>query len=59
MKCQKCGQVNKDDAEACAKCGMQFPRMEELSWKWHLKTLAIIYASLVVFYLGISALIKT
>ncbi len=57
MKCPKCGQMNKDEAKTCNKCGVQL-HMPMLTWKWHAKTLAIIYAVLAVLYILIRLLIK-
>ena len=61
MKCQSCGQENKDAAKACRKCGRSllippawFPDM-----RWHLKTLGTIYALLVLFYLGVTLALKS
>jgi uncharacterized OB-fold protein len=57
MKCTKCGQLNKDDARICVKCGAGL-EMRMLTWKGHLKTLAVIYAVLALFYVLIRIFIK-
>lgn len=57
MKCPKCGQMNKNEAKTCNKCGAEL-QMPMLTWKWHAKTLAIIYVVLAVFYVLIRLLIK-
>ena len=61
MKCVNCGQDNKDAAKACKKCGRDTATPP--AWfpdaKWHLRTLGTIYAILIVFYLGVSAALKT
>jgi hypothetical protein len=61
MKCQHCGADNKENAKACKKCGRELGIAP--AWfpdaKWHLKTLGTIYALLIVFYVGVSAALKT
>jgi len=57
MKCQKCSQMNKDEAKVCSKCGAEL-QMSMLTWRWHLKTLIIIYISLAVFYILIRLFVK-
>jgi hypothetical protein len=56
MKCQSCGQENKDSAKACKKCSRSL--LMPPAWfpdaRWHLRTLGTIYALLVVFYLGLT-----
>ena len=61
MKCMTCGQENKDSAKACRKCGrdLAIPPSWFPDARWHLKTLGVIYAALVVFYFGVSAALKT
>jgi hypothetical protein len=60
MKCVGCGSDNKDTLKACRKCGrdMTVP----LAWlpdaAWHMKTLAIIYAALAVFYFGVTTTLR-
>ncbi len=60
MKCTSCGGENKDSAKACKKCGFDFTA--PVAWfpdaKWHLKTLGIIYAAVIVFYYGVSAILS-
>ncbi len=60
MKCMNCGQENKDAAKACKKCGRDLSVAP--AWfpdaRWHLKTLAVIYACLIVLYFGVSALLR-
>ena len=54
MKCINCGQENKVIAKFCKKCGrdMTLPPVWFPDWKWHLRTLAVIYVSLIaVFFL--------
>lgn len=57
MKCPECRQMNKDEAKTCNKCGFEL-RMPMLTWKWHAKTLVIIYVVLAIFYILIRLLIK-
>lgn len=57
MKCPACAAENKDAAKACKKCGRDFtaPPAWFPDTAWHLRTLGIIYACLIVFYYGVSA----
>jgi len=52
MKCPNCGQENKQGLLICKKCArdMTLPPAWFPGWKWHIKTLAIIYLSLIVFF---------
>ncbi|MBI3553280.1 MAG: zinc ribbon domain-containing protein [Elusimicrobia bacterium] len=61
MKCLNCGQENKDTAKACRKCSrdLTIPPAWFPDAQWHLRTLGIIYALVVVFYFGVSAALKT
>ena len=56
MKCMNCGQENKDSAKTCRKCqrDLTIPPAWFPDARWHLKTLAIIYAGVIVFYFGVS-----
>lgn len=60
MKCMNCGQENRDSAKACKKCGRDLTVAP--AWfpdaRWHLKTLATIYVCLIVFYFGVSYLLR-
>lgn len=60
MKCADCGQENKDTAKVCRKCqrDLHVPPAWFPDGKWHLKTLGAIYAGLIVFYLGVSFVLK-
>ena len=60
MKCMNCGQENKDTAKACKKCGrdLTIPPAWFPDAKWHLRTLGIIYACLIVFYFGVTYLLR-
>lgn len=52
MKCPKCQIENKENAKTCRKCGtdlVQVPLWRP-SWKWHARTLAIIYGLLIVMF---------
>jgi hypothetical protein len=56
MKCPSCSHENKDSAKLCKKCGHDltiapawFP-----DWKWHARTLGIIYTGIIVFYFVVS-----
>lgn len=60
MKCVSCGVDNKDTAKTCKKCGrdMSIPAAWFPDARWHLRTLAIIYAGLAVLYLVVNALLS-
>lgn len=56
MICWQCGKENKDSAKTCKQCGvdLRLPPIWRPTWKWHVKTLGIIYVVLiVVYFLGI------
>lgn len=52
MKCPNCTYENKDNAKACRKCGrdLTMPPVWFPNWRWHARTLAIIYVCLTAFY---------
>ncbi|MEW6013244.1 MAG: hypothetical protein AB1602_07590 [Elusimicrobiota bacterium] len=52
MKCPDCGFDNKPNLKFCKKCGkdLTLPPSWFCDTKWHIKTLSIIYVSLIVFY---------
>lgn len=56
MKCPDCSQENKDNAKTCRKCGRDLaaPPAWFPDWKWHLRTLGVIYACVTVLYLVVS-----
>ncbi len=67
MKCPKCGIGNKDTAKFCKKCKFKFdepgqrPVTIEIwrpNWKWHLKTLAVIYLILIATYFILNILLR-
>ena len=60
MKCQKCNTENKDFAKNCKKCGspLVIVPVWRPTWKWHLKTLGIIYVVLVILFFAVNALFK-
>jgi len=51
MKCPNCGQENKS-SRLCKKCGrdITLPPAWFPGWRWHVKTLAIIYLALIGFF---------
>jgi hypothetical protein len=57
MKCPGCASENKDNAKICRKCGreMAIPPAWTPDALWHMKTLAVIYAALTLFYVGVTA----
>lgn len=60
MKCSDCGQENKDSAKACRKCGRDnsLPPAWLPDWRWHARTLCIIYAGVVAVYWIVSFALK-
>lgn len=60
MKCPKCQIENKEGAKSCRKCGTDLTQkpLWKPSWKWHARTLAIIYAALIVIFFALNALLK-
>lgn len=60
MNCVSCGFDNKQEAKACKKCGVDL-NIEPLwrpSWKWHAKTLGIIYVVLIIAYFAITSFLS-
>lgn len=60
MKCLLCQTDNKENTKNCRKCGssLSVEPMWQPTWKWHAKTLSIIYVVLIVLYFGISAFLS-
>ncbi|MFH1379006.1 MAG: zinc-ribbon domain-containing protein [bacterium] len=60
MICWQCAKENKDTAKICKKCGidLRLPVIWKPSWKWHAKTLLIIYITLILTYIVGIGLIK-
>ncbi|MEE9316525.1 MAG: zinc ribbon domain-containing protein [bacterium] len=60
MRCPKCGHDNKENAKFCVKCKVDLKSIliEEPTWKWHLKVLAIIYAILGIAYILLRIFLK-
>lgn len=56
MKCPDCGFENKETAKNCKKCQRDLAAAPAWfpDWKWHARTLGIIYAALVVIYFSVS-----
>jgi len=52
MKCPSCGQENKEGTKICKKCDrdLTLPPAWFPGWKWHVKTLSIIYLVLIAFF---------
>ena len=53
MKCQKCGHDNRQSSKNCKKCGADMAPASSApvwfpDWRWHLKTLSVIYLLLIV-----------
>ena len=60
MKCYKCQSENKEGAKLCRKCGADLipALLWWPSWRWHAKTLAIIYGFLIVAFILLNQLLK-
>ena len=60
MKCLNCQQENKETAKACKRCGrdLTLPPAWFPDWKWHARSLGVIYACLVVFYFALTFALK-
>jgi hypothetical protein len=60
MICPQCKVENKDVANTCRKCGMnlKLPPLWQPTWRWHAKTLGIIYVVLIVLYFIAKSIMK-
>ncbi len=60
MKCPQCQTDNKDIANACRKCGMnlKLPPLWQPTWRWHARTLGMVYALIIVFFFVAKFLLK-
>ncbi len=60
MKCPFCEADNKEGAAHCRKCGTDITGSPPWrpTWRWHVKTLLIIYAVLVVLYFTIDGFLS-
>jgi hypothetical protein len=60
VKCPQCQVDNKDQAKSCRKCGanLQLPPLWQPTWRWHAKTLGIIYAVLIVLFFVMKSVLK-
>jgi len=60
MKCPKCGIENKEEAKVCRKCGFTLfiKPVWVPGWQWHVKTLSIIFAVLIVLFFSLNAVFK-
>jgi len=56
MKCPNCANENKDTAKVCKKCGrdLSMPPAWFPDWKWHAKTLAVIYTCVTAMYFAVT-----
>jgi hypothetical protein len=60
MKCPKCQIENKDVAKICRKCGtdlLQAPLWRP-TWKWHARTLVVIYSILIVMFFLLNSMLR-
>ena len=58
MKCFQCGTPNEDSTVKCKKCGIRLIAGSDISWKWHLKVLGIIYLVLIAGYICIRIFVR-
>ncbi|MCX5782485.1 MAG: zinc ribbon domain-containing protein [Elusimicrobia bacterium] len=60
MKCPKCQAENKDYVKNCKKCGYDFTIVPlwQPTWKWHLKTLSIVYSVLIILFFFLNIVLK-
>lgn len=60
MKCPQCQTENKDQVKTCRKCGLnlQLPPLWQPTWKWHARTLGIIYVVILVAFFVVKSLLK-
>ena len=60
MKCLNCGQDNKETANICKKCGrdLTLPPAWFPDWRWHVRTLAVIYTALIVLFFTAKFLLR-
>jgi len=60
MKCPKCQTENREGSRSCKKCGHDFSTQQlwKPTWKWQLKTLAIIYSVLIVLFFVLNIVLK-
>jgi hypothetical protein len=60
MKCAKCQTENKDTAKNCRKCGNDLTQapLWKPTWKWHARTLVVIYGFLIVLFFLMNHVLK-
>jgi hypothetical protein len=60
MKCPSCSAENKDNVQVCKKCGgpMVIQSLYSPTKEWHIKTLGIIYGTLIVVFFLLNWLLK-
>ncbi|MBI2118061.1 MAG: zinc ribbon domain-containing protein [Elusimicrobia bacterium] len=60
MKCSNCKTENKETARNCKKCGtiLNVDPIWSPTWKWHAKTLGIIYTVLIFLFFLINWFLK-
>jgi len=56
MQCLACQTENKEGANVCKRCGVDLnvAPLWKPTWKWHMKTLGVIYVLLIIAYFAIS-----
>jgi len=60
MKCPKCQLDNKEGIKFCRKCGtdMAPTPLWKPSWKWHARTLVVIYVALIALFFTLNHVLK-
>lgn len=60
MKCPNCSQENKKTVLECRKCGrdLSVPPAWFPDWRWHARTLGVIYMTLTVLYFSVDFALK-
>ncbi len=60
MRCNVCNTENKDASKNCKKCGkpLLLSPIWSPTWKWHAKTLGMIYVGLILLYFFLNSLLK-
>lgn len=60
INCAQCQTENKDQAKMCRKCGanLQLPPLWQPTWKWHGRTLGVIYILILIAFFVVKGLLK-
>ena len=60
MKCPSCQVENKEGTKICRKCAADLfrPPLWKPTWRWHLRTLALIYGVLLLMFFLLNHVLK-